>query len=522
MRNALRFIVDIDVVRRAFGVLSFAVAALLVPPVDRVLAAPAKIALAHRPVTTSQPDAQREFDTGLTLMYAFNPEEATFHFQEAARIDPQLALAYWGIALAAGPNVNTEYDLARAAIGRAAVAQARALDARASTVEKALVDALGKRYEVANTAQILGAETAYANAMGDVARRFPNDLDVQTLYAESLMDLTPLDMWHPDGSPNRYTRQVIGLLGGVLKRDPDALGANHYFIHTYEYSTTPQAALESARRLARLTYPPGAEHLAHMPAHIFIRVGDYDGAIAASLGAIALFGTYLGNEHSDVHNGYFHHDLQVLDYAYAMSGQWAKARDTATQIADQANDNGAAAETYLMFHRYRELLALQPPAQPGLRWRFAQGMAAAGTGDRDGARATLAWIDSLHDGDPRTGIARALLAASLDAADRREDAGIANLRRAVALQDGLRIKEPPAWYYSIRETLGARLALVHRYPEAQRVFDDDLRRNPQNPRSLFGLSQVLRKTDPKRAPAAAAAFAHAWRHADVSLTLQDL
>jgi tetratricopeptide (TPR) repeat protein len=241
-----------------------------------------------------------------------------------------------------------------------------------------------------------------------------------------------------------------------------------------------------------------------------------------SLGAIALFRSYLGKQHSDVHNGYFHHDLQVLDYAYAMSGQWAKARDTATQIADQVNDNGAAVETYLRFHRYRELLALTPPAQPGLRWRFAQGLAAAGTGDRDGARATLAWIDSLHDSDPRTGTARALLAASLAVADRQEGAAIADLRRAVALQDGLRIKEPPAWYYPIRETLGAWLALARRYTAAQRIFEDDLRRNPQNPRSLFGLSQVLLKTDPKRAPVVAAAFAHAWRHADVGLTLWDL
>jgi tetratricopeptide (TPR) repeat protein len=473
-------------------------------------------------VTTAHPDAQHEFDTGLTLLYAFNPEEATFHFQEAARIDPQLAMAYWGIGLAAGPNVNTDYDLGRAAIGRAAVAQAGLVSAGASPEEKALIDALGKRYDVANAAQILAAEYAYAQAMGDVSRRFPGDLDVKTLYAESLMDLTPLQMWRPDGSPNRYTRQVIALLSDVLAHDPDALGANHYFIHAYEYSNTPQAALESARRLARLTPPPGAEHLAHMPAHILIRVGDYDGAIAASLASIGLFHTYLGKEHSDVHNSYFHHDLQVLDYAYVMSGQWQKARDTATQIAEQVSDNGAAAETYLRFHRYRELLALPAPAEPGLRWRFAQGLAQAGTGDRDGARATLAWIDSLHDADPRTGIARALLAVSLETSGRRDDAAIADLRRAVKLEDGLKIKEPPAWYYPIRETLGARLALDRRYADAQHVFEDDLARNPQNPRSLYGLARVLAKTDPRRAPAAAAAFARSWRHADSQLTLEQL
>jgi tetratricopeptide (TPR) repeat protein len=259
-----------------------------------------------------------------------------------------------------------------------------------------------------------------------------------------------------------------------------------------------------------------------MPAHIFNRVGDYDGAIQANLKALAMFRQYVPQEHSDIHNPYYHHDFQVMNYAYMMSGQWAKARDAAIQIANQVGDNAAGVETYVRFHKWQELLALQAPQAPDLRWRFAHAMAAAGMGDLGEARSTLEWIDSLHDRDPRTGIAHASLAAAVDVAQRNDKAAIAELQKAVALQDGLPSREPPAWFYPVRETLGGRLALAGRYPEAQRVFEEDLRRNPDNPRSLFGLTQVLAKVAPGRAGAATAAFQRAWSHADVPLTLNDL
>jgi tetratricopeptide (TPR) repeat protein len=500
---------------------SLAVAGASAPAASAFASEP-RGALAHHAVSTRQATAQSEFDQGLTLIYAFNPEEATFHFQQAVRADPNLAMAYWGIALAAGPNVNTSYDPQRASVGREAIAAARAPNGHANDEERQYIDALAKRYAAATSAQIPAAQTAYANAMGDLSRRFPADLDAKTLYAESLMDLTPLNMWHRGGSPNTYTRQVIALLEDVLRHDPNQLGANHYLIHAYEDSATPQAALHAAQHLANLPLPPGAEHLAHMPAHIFMRTGDYDAAIRASLRAGAMFETYLGQEHSDVHNGYYHHDLQVLDYAYMMSGQWSKAREVAGQIARQVDDNGAAVETYLRFHRWKEALALPAPAQPGLRWRWAQGMAQVGIHDLNGAGATLAWLSSLHDNDPRTGIARNLLSASVDETAHRDDRAISELRDAVALEDGLTSKEPPPWFYPIRESLGARLALAGRYGEAQRVFEEDLRRNPGNPRSLFGLARVLAKTQPAKAAAADASFRRAWSHADEPLTLESL
>ncbi|HEY4440385.1 MAG TPA: hypothetical protein VGN14_07990 [Candidatus Elarobacter sp.] len=491
-------------------------------PAGGTFASGAPAALAHHAVTTRSAAAQSEFDQGLTLMYAFNPEEATFHFQEAIRADPTCAMAYWGIALAAGPNVNTTYDDQRASIGREAIAAARGSNVRASDEERGYVDALARRYAAASAAQIPAAQNAYAAAMAALARRYPNDPDAETLAAEALMDLTPLAMWRHDGSPNGNTRRVIAMLDDVLRRDPAHLGANHYLIHAWEDAPDPRPALVAARRLATLDLPPAAEHLAHMPAHIFTKVGDYDAAIAASLRAVALFRAYIPQQHSAVHNGYYPHDLQVLDYAYMMTGQWAKARDVATEVAHQVDDNGAAADTYVRFHRWRELRSLPAPSQPGLRWRWAQGMAAAGSSDMRSAQATLSWLDSLHDRDPRTGIARDLLGASIDARSHRDDRAIASLRDAVRLEDGLAIKEPPAWYYPIRETLGARLALAHRYREAEQTFNDDLRRNPANPRSLYGLAQVEMKTDPGRAAQMQAAYRRAWSHADTPLSLDAL
>ena len=478
--------------------------------------------MAHHRVTTGVASAQREFDMGLTFIYAFNPEEASFHFQQAARLDPQLAMAYWGIALAAGPNINTTYDLARAAIGRSAIAEARRLESHAGRSERDYIEALAPRYDAHDSASVDRAQRAYAKAMAVLAARQPGDLDAQTLYAESLMDLTPLHMWQSNGTPNTYTPTVIHVLEAVLRRDPHQLGANHYLIHAYEDSKTPQAALPAARELASLNLPPGAEHLAHMPAHIFTRVGDYEAAVEANRKAIAMFQSYLPKEHSDIHNAYYHHDFEVMNYAYMMSGQWQHAHEAAQQLAIQVGDNAAGVETYLRFHRWTELLALAPPAQPDVRWRFAVAMADAGTGNLTGAHAGLAYMDALHDSDARTRIARATLRAQIEIGDRHGTAAIPALQEAVALQDTLPSREPPAWFYPVRETLGARLALAGRYPEAIQVFRADLTRNPNNPRSLFGLTQALAAEHNAQAAAVAARFNAAWRYADSKLTLEDL
>ncbi len=478
--------------------------------------------LVHRAISTHVAAAQVEFDRGLSSIYAFAPEDALAHFQAAGRLDPTLAMAYWGIALGAGPNVNIPYDLSRAAVGRAACTEATALARGASPAERDLIHALSRRYAATNSRQIAGAESAYASAMDAVAKRYPNDVDIATLAAESLMDLQPLHMWHRDGSPERYTKRTIALLEAALARDRNHLGANHYLVHVYERSATPDRALASARRLAARALEPIDEHLAHMPAHIFLRLGRIDEAVVAGERSVALFRRLLKEPHAAEHDGYFHHDLQVLAAAYAVGGRWTNARDTATEIAAQIADDEAAVETYARFHRWRELLELRAPERPGIRWHFARGLAQSESGDRNGAARESRALHDARGADARLTIARDVLDASI--ARRAHDGrrAISLLEAAVAAQDSLPLAEPPKWYAPVRESLGARYLEAHRFGDARRTFDADLTRNPGNPRSLFGRARTLRATHDRRAAAAQAAFRSAWRHADTPLVIDDL
>lgn len=478
--------------------------------------------LVHYAVSTHVAAAQVEFDRGLSAIYAFAPEDALAHFQAAGRLDPTFAMAYWGIALGAGPNVNIPYDLSRAAVGRAACAQAATLARGATASERDLIGALAKRYEATSPAQIYGAEFAYARAMDAVARRFPKDVDIATLAAESLMDLQPLRMWRHDGSPEVYTARIIALLAAALAADPRHIGANHYFIHAYERSTTPARALASARRLARRELEPADEHLAHMPAHIFLRLGRSEEAIAAGERSVALFRRLLREPHAAEHDGYFHHDLQVLGAAYASAGRWSAARATAMEVAAQVSDDEAAVETYARFHRWRELLALRAPDRPGVRWHFARGLAQSELGDGAGAARESRTLHDVRGEDARLTIARDVLDASIARRARDERRSIALLQAAVAAQDTLDVVEPPAWYVPVRQTLGARYYEGRRFTEARRTFEADLARNPGNPGSLFGLARTLAAARDPHAAAADAAFRNAWRHADVALRMDQL
>jgi len=456
------------------------------------------------------------------LVYAFNPEEALGHFQQAARLDPALAMAFWGIALTAGPNVNTSYDLTRAGVGRDACAEAKALEGTATAEERELIAALAKRYEAHSAAEAGAAQSAYAAAMDVVAKRYPRDADVNALAAESFMDLTPLHMWRHDGSPERYTLRVIALLEAALARDPAHVGANHYLIHAYEHAPSCERALGAARRLAALELEPAEEHLAHMPEHIFLRLGLYDEAAASGERAVGLFRELIRREHATEHDGYFHHDLQVLGLAYQMSGQWSRARNVATEVAAQVDDNEAAVEAYARFGRWHELLALTAPVRPGIRWHYARGLAASEIGDRSLAERESAILHAATGSDARLTIARDVLDASIANRTGKRDGAIGLLQTAVAAQDSLERAEPPRWYAPVRESLGARLYEARRYQEARRVFEDDLHRNLKNGRSLFGLAMTLDALHDKRAAGIWHEYRRAWHAGDTRLTMDGL
>src|SRR5687767_5264629 len=285
------------------------------------------------PVTTKSKEAQQYFDQGLTLAYAFNHPEAARSFREAARLDPQCAMAWWGAALVLGPNINkpmAEEDVAKA---WEALAKARALAPKASEKERGYIDALSKRYAETPTKDRAALDKAYADAMREVSRRYPDDLDAATLYAEALMDTMPWNYWMKDEQPKPETKEILAALEGVLKRKPDHLGACHLYIHAVE-AVAPEKALAAADTLRTLV--PGAGHLVHMPAHIYLRLGLYREATLVNELAARADESYIAqcNAQGFYPATYYPHNVHFLWYTNAMEGQSRESMKAARTIAE--------------------------------------------------------------------------------------------------------------------------------------------------------------------------------------------
>ena len=505
----------------------------------------------HRTITTASPLAQRYFDQGLSLMWGFNHDEATRSFARAAALDPHCAACFWGVSLTVGPNYNLPFmSAARAKVAFEALGRARAESAHASPVEQALIGALVRRYPDAGAldpAAALPVLTAYADAMAEVARRFPDDLDVQTLYAESLMNLHAWKLWSPDGTPAPGTTTIVETLQGVLARDPDHPGANHYYIHAMEASPHPELALKSAERVGRMA--PAEGHMVHMPAHVLQRVGRYEEASEANRRAATADRAYVGLTRAPDYYSvmYTSHNYQFLAYSAAMEGRRAEAIDAVDQSRAVAPDpmmlmmpgmDWYVAESYgarVRFGLWDELLAMPEPDSrlPGLMggWLYGRGMALAAKGRAADARTALARLSALADGlaaDTGAGqnLLKDVLAVAIPSiegriaqAEQRRDDQIAALRRAVSAEDRLAYDEPWNWFTSTRQVLGAALLDAGKAAEAEAVYRADLRRNPDNGWSLFGLAAALKAQGKIEAAAAAtAAYKKAWSRADVTLT----
>jgi tetratricopeptide (TPR) repeat protein len=507
----------------------------------------------HRAISTKSPTAQKYFDQGLRLVYGFNHDEAERAFREAARLDPACAICYWGVGLTLGPNINLPIDPDRNAKAVEAVAKAKAIAPAAGGVERALIDALAARYATDPAADRATLDEAYANAMRDVHKRFPADDDVATLYAESMMDLRPWKFWSPDGTPAPGTLEIVATLEDVLKRNPTHPGANHYYIHATEASNNPGRAAASAKRLETLV--PGAGHLVHMPAHVYMRTGNYAGASEANTKAAAVDEKYIKayNVKGVYPVMYYTHNLQFLAASAAMEGRSAVSRDAAkktTEIAVPIAKEMPMAEFVvpfemyfaLRFEKWADVLAMPQPdaALPTAvaLWHFGRGVALAATKKVDEASAERKAFDEAVSKVPPDAMMNlntskdllAVAAAMFDArlADARGDPDVAVLawRKAVAAEDKLAYDEPPAWYYPMRESLGGallRVGMTESAVEAENVFREDLKRNPGNGRSLFGLSEALRMQN-KRDEAAKVLvnFKKAWARADVAATLLGL
>ncbi len=501
----------------------------------------------HHAITTRSPLAQRYFDQGLVLVFGFNHAEAIRSFREAARQDPACAMCWWGVALALGPNINLPMPVEDVPAAVAAARDAARLAPGASAAERLYIDALGRRYSEAPGAERAALDRAYADAMREVVRALPDDLDAATLFAESLMDLSPWDYWTKSGEPKANTPELLATLERILAAQPEHPGAIHLYIHAVEASRDPDRAVPYADRLTSLV--PDSGHLVHMPTHIYQRVGRYHDAAEWNARAAEADEAYL----AWCRNGgfypvaYYPHNVHFLWSAATMEGRSALAIASARKLVSKVGPEiyakfpplEAYAPTPLValarFGRWQEILA--EPAPPAhLRfatgmWHYARGLALANTRRLDAAEAqrralaALAGDEALaaqNLGGGTAGellaIAEAVLAAEIAGRRGVREQQIRLLETAVVLQDGLPYYEPPGWDYPIRQALGAALLEAGRPAEAERVYRDDLREFRENGWSLFGLARALELQGQRSAAAEARRrFEAAWQHADVKL-----
>lgn len=498
----------------------------------------------HKAITTRSERAQRYFDQGLTLIYAFNHAEAARSFGEAARLDPTCAMAWWGIALSYGPNINKPMDPADNPKAWEALTKARELATGVSEPERAYIDALSKRYAEHPPEDRAPLDRAYADAMRELALRYVDDPDAATLFAESLMDLSPWDYWTKEARPKPETREMLAALERVIGQHTDHPGANHYYIHAVE-AVEPAKALASADRL--LHYAPGAGHLVHMPAHIYLRLGLYREASLANELASQADQSYIAqcNAQGFYPATYYPHNVHFLWYTNAMEGRSQASLAAAAEIARHAGHIKLSEAERLAplvslvqvrFGRWDDVLA-QPAAPDDQRFaaamsHYTRGLAFAAKGQAEAADAELAALRGVADGpdaasldNPHLPAASLLRIAAHDlageAALRKGDHGraIEELTKAVELEDALPYMEPPFSYIPMRHGLGAALLAAGRAADAEKVYREDLRRNPNNGWSLFGLSEALRaRGNAEAAEAVRAQFQQAWIRADVKIT----
>ncbi|HEX7093885.1 MAG TPA: hypothetical protein VF205_09445 [Nitrospiraceae bacterium] len=497
----------------------------------------------HHPITTTSEQAQRYFDQGLRLVYAFNHEEAIRSFEVAAQQDPQAAMPYWGIALALGPNINSAME--KKDEGRAVemVQKARQLADHTTRGEKAYIEALVARYVGRKGTKRRGLDEAYAKAMRSVAQQFPEDDDAATLFAEALMDLRPWDLWKPDGGPQPGTDEIVTTLESVLAQNPDHPGACHYYLHAVEASSQPERALPCAERLPGLM--PGAGHLVHMPAHIYMRIGKYHEAVERNQQAVEIDQQYLAirDQTGEYAEGYYTHNLHFLWASLSMEGRNVEAmkaaRDLTATITVEEARKDRSKELYLptpifsmiRFGRWEELLReLPPPKELRLMegmWRLGRGLALVATGRLPGAEGEHVALAGLtkqirrdHTTEEKTErallkIAERVLAGELAARRQRYDDAIRLFKEAIKMEEALPFSEPPLWPLSVRHHLGAVLLLADRPSEAEAVYHADLLSHPDNGWALTGLIQSLRaQQKDDQAAEAEDRFKKAWAHAD--------
>ena len=504
-----------------------------------------------RKITTNSTEAQRYFDQGLGFLHGFNHRAAIRAFQQAAELDPQCAMAHWGVAIACGPHINSiavPPPAAELAWKELELAQKNA--GNASPVERALIDALAKRYANPQPEDRSALDRAFADAMREVWKEYPKDPDVGAFFAEAMMDLRPWDQWTTDGKPQPGTDEIIATLDAVLRLNPNHPLANHLYIHAVEASPNPERAMAAADRLRNLQ--PGLAHNVHMPSHIDIRTGQWLKAVDTNAKAVEadrrhrkIFGPAKG-----FLNVYIAHNRHMLAYAAMMTGQRDLAMKhiramVAEMPADFLSENGLQAEgnvampleVMVRFGLWDEILA-EPEKYTDKMWftrafhHAARAIAYAAKGDTANARkAQSVFVEraklvpkedfvSNNSCEALLGVAIPMVEGEILIAEGKIDSGIEQLRAAIQKEDTLKYDEPPGWLIPVRHSLGAVLMKQRRFAEAEQVYRDDLARLPENGWSLLGLAESLRKQE-KNADEVAqtqAKFKKVWAKADLTIT----
>ncbi len=498
----------------------------------------------HRRVATSVPAAQSYFDQGLRLYYAFNHAESVRSFREAQRLDRSCVMCAWGEAMALGPNMNAPMDTSAERLAVAATRRAVSLANRATVSgrEAAFVRAIAARYLDGASVTRSGRDSSYASAMAAIAAAAPKDADALALAAEGAMDLTPWNYWAKDATAHAGTTRLVGWLERAMRLEPKHPGACHFYIHAVE-AVHPQRAVPCAERLAALM--PGAGHIVHMPAHIYIRVGRWADAIEINKRAVHADEKYFDGPHTPDSGfytaAYASHNHHFLALAAMMAGNSATAIDASRRVTQIVTPEMARAapmlepllavpvQTLVSFGRWDDVLRMPLPATD-LRvalahsW-YARGIAFAATGRSPEARATADSIRTTSRGMPQSELRVTLEIAALmvdgEVALRADNAASAvrAFTEAAALEDGLSYMEPPTWYYPVRHSLGkAQLAAGH-YRGAEQSYRADLERFPENGWSLRALALSLEAQGRIReAQDAERRFVKAWRLADVEIS----
>jgi hypothetical protein len=489
------------------------------------------------------------FDQGVDLLFGFNHAEAIRSFREGARLDPDCAMCWWGVAFALGTNINLPMPADAVAPAWQALQKARALEPKASPEEREWIEALSARYAKDPKADRKPLDEAFAQAMGKLWRAHPDDLDAGVFYAEAMMDTQPWDYWQADGvTPKGHAKEVVSTLEGIIKRAPEHPGALHLYIHAVEATTTPQRAEAAADRLESLM--PEAGHIVHMPSHIYYRVGRYADAVKVNELAAKVDEGYIASCRAQGYYpiGYYGHNIHFLWTSSEMQGRYGAALGAARRLIKAVDPEKLAGQmpqgelyaftpvaTLLRFGKWDQILA-EPAPPPALKieravWLQARGFALANTGDLKGAKATQAQLAALTKADFKTyddaqlpgremvKLAAALLDGEIARASGDLGSAIVSFEYAEKIETALPYTEPPYWHQPTAHLLGAALLQAHRAAEAEAVYRESLKTYRLDGWSLYGLAQAL-DAQGKAADAAAARqeFAKVWRLADVRLT----